>query len=148
MARNYCKVSKNMWDLENILSQSIEIEQKLFLDYYHWKAFLNLESFSAGMQLLKVNNGNTRAVCKIYLKLVITTPERRDWIDWICPGVSIVDFKQVNVPVDTGRKLNVHKTFRRRPGRLLNVVCTFNLRPVSTGLVWIEVSIPKLLPVK
>ena len=24
-------------------------------------------------------------------------------------------------------------TFRRRPGRLLNVLCTFNLRPVSTG---------------
>ena len=40
-------------------------------------------------------------------------------------------------PVDTGRKLNVHKTFRRRPGRLLNVLCTFNLRPVSTGaFVW------------
>ena len=37
-----------------------------------------------------------------------------------------------NYPVDTGRKLNVHKTFRRRPGRLLNVLCTFNLRPVST----------------
>ena len=37
-------------------------------------------------------------------------------------------------PVDTGRKLNVHKTFRRRPGRLLYVFCTFNLRPVSTGL--------------
>ena len=36
-------------------------------------------------------------------------------------------------PVDTGRKLNVHKTFRRRPGRLLNVLCTFNLRSVSTG---------------
>ena len=36
-------------------------------------------------------------------------------------------------PVDTGRKLNVHKTFRRRPRRLLNVLCTFNLRPVSTG---------------
>ena len=29
-------------------------------------------------------------------------------------------------PVDTGRKLNVHKTFKRRPGRLLNVLCTFN----------------------
>ena len=40
-------------------------------------------------------------------------------------------------PVDTGRKLNVHKTFRRRPGRLLNVLCTFSLRPVSTGLLWI-----------
>ena len=36
-------------------------------------------------------------------------------------------------PVDTGRKLNVHKTFRRRLGRLLNVLCTSNLRPVSTG---------------
>ena len=36
-------------------------------------------------------------------------------------------------PVDTGRKLNVHKTFRRRLGRLLNVLCTFNLSPVSTG---------------
>ena len=38
-------------------------------------------------------------------------------------------------PVDTGRKLNVHKTFRRRPGRLLNLWCTFNLRPVSTGVL-------------
>ena len=36
-------------------------------------------------------------------------------------------------PVETGRKSNLHKTFRRRPGRLLNVLCTFNLRPVSTG---------------
>ena len=36
-------------------------------------------------------------------------------------------------PADTGRKLNVHKTFRRRPGRLLNDLCTFNLRPVSAG---------------
>ena len=29
--------------------------------------------------------------------------------------------------VDTGLKLNVHKTFRRRRGRLRNVLCTFNL---------------------
>ena len=36
-------------------------------------------------------------------------------------------------PVDTGRKLNVHNTFGRRPGFLLNVLCMFNLRPVSTG---------------
>ena len=42
-------------------------------------------------------------------------------------------------PLDTGRKLNVHQTFRRRPGRLLNVLCTFNLRPVSRGfavVIW------------
>ena len=37
------------------------------------------------------------------------------------------------VPVDTERKFNVHKTFRKRPGRLLNVLCAFNLRPVSAG---------------
>ena len=36
-------------------------------------------------------------------------------------------------PLDTGRKMNVYKTFRRRAGSLLNVLCTFNLRPVSTG---------------
>ena len=41
-------------------------------------------------------------------------------------------------PVDTGRKLNVHKTFRRRPGRLLSVLCTFNLRPVSTGFLNVD----------
>ena len=35
--------------------------------------------------------------------------------------------------LDTGHKLNAHKTFRRRPGRLLNVLCAFILRPVSTG---------------
>ena len=41
----------------------------------------------------------------------------------------------LTLPVDTGRKLNVHKTLRRRPGRLLNVFCTFNLRPMSTRAV-------------
>ena len=44
---------------------------------------------------------------------------------------------QLRFPVDTGRKLNVHKTFGRRLGRLLNVLCRFNLRPVSTGLGYI-----------
>ena len=42
------------------------------------------------------------------------------------------------IRVDTGRKLNVHKTFRRRPGHLLNVLCTFNLRAVSTGILAIQ----------
>ena len=32
-------------------------------------------------------------------------------------------------------KLNVHKMFRRLPGRLLNVLCTFNSRPVSRWLI-------------
>ena len=50
-----------------------------------------------------------------------------------------------DTPVDTGRKLNVHKTFRRRPGRLLNVLCTFNLRPVSTGTVIIHVGVNDMM---
>ena len=38
-----------------------------------------------------------------------------------------------NFPLDTGGKLKVHKTFRRRSERLLNVSCTFSLHPVSRG---------------
>ena len=33
------------------------------------------------------------------------------------------------MPQDTGRKLNEYKTYSRPPGCLLNVLCTFNLRP-------------------
>ena len=33
----------------------------------------------------------------------------------------------------TCRKLNVHKMFRKRSGRFLNVLCTFSLLPVSSG---------------
>ena len=44
-----------------------------------------------------------------------------------------VNLKQNNIPRRHRRKLNVHKTFRRRPGRVLNALCTFNLLPVSTG---------------
>ena len=41
---------------------------------------------------------------------------------------------QQNVnPVDKERKFNVHNTFRRHPGRFLNVLSTFNLIPMSTG---------------
>ena len=43
-------------------------------------------------------------------------------------------------PVDAGRKLNVHKTFRIRPGRLLNVLCKFILRPVSMGDTLLKVT--------
>ena len=43
-----------------------------------------------------------------------------------------------DIPVDIGRKLDVRKMFRRRPGRLLNVLFTFNLRPVSIAHVFFE----------
>ena len=49
---------------------------------------------------------------------------------------NVEDFFKCKYPVDTGRKLNVHKTFRRRPGPLLNVTCTFNVRHLSTGYIF------------
>ena len=42
-------------------------------------------------------------------------------------------FPGLNILLDTGRKLNVHRTFRIREGRLLSVLCTLNLRAVSMG---------------
>ena len=36
-------------------------------------------------------------------------------------------------PPGAGRKLNVHKTFRRRSARLVNVLCTFMLCSVTRG---------------
>ena len=42
-----------------------------------------------------------------------------------------------NTLVDTGRKLNVIRTFKRHPERRLNVLCTVTFRPVSKGN-WLE----------
>ena len=47
--------------------------------------------------------------------------------------LTVIEKDFASNPIDTKRKLNVHKTFRRHPGRLLNVLCTFNVRPASTG---------------
>ena len=60
----------------------------------------------------------------------------------ICfPGFDNLNFKinliflikPFSYPIGTERKLNVQKTFRRRPASHLSVLFTFNLRPVSTG---------------
>ena len=39
------------------------------------------------------------------------------------------------IPLDTRRKWNVFKSFRRQPGRLLKVFCMFTLRPVFRGFI-------------
>ena len=52
----------------------------------------------------------------------------------ISENVKIQNFGEFRQsPADTVPKLNVYKTFRRCPGRLLNVLCTFNLGTVSVG---------------
>ena len=73
-----------------------------------------------------------------YRKLMLHLPwSEIDTVFTLCDILSAPNnnyfFSFYSNPVDSGRKLNVHKTSRRRPRRLLNVLCTFNLRPVSTG---------------
>ena len=46
--------------------------------------------------------------------------------------------------MDTGRKLNEHKTFRKRPVNLLNVLFTLNLRPVSMRMAVLKVKVSYL----
>ena len=59
--------------------------------------------------------------------------------------------RMVNIivtPLPTGLKLKGDKTFRRRPARLLNVLCTFNLIHVSWGIVSLrEKSVQKKMKV-
>ena len=50
-------------------------------------------SFPAGIFLLKVNNTNTRARCKISSKLTINIPERRHWHR---SGIFIVNFEHIS----------------------------------------------------
>ena len=75
--------------------------------------------------------------CKIAWQikyLIFSLPEwlrPHGYIQWLHTNIATYNC----YPVDTGWKLNVHKTFRRRPGYLLNVSCTFNLCPVSTGYI-------------
>ena len=52
-----------------------------------------MKSNPAGICLLKVNNRNTRARCEICSKLIIKTPERRQWRR---SGVFIVNFEQIS----------------------------------------------------
>ena len=64
-----------------------------------------------------------------YMKNLKTCNKKLFFMNWSWKPAIVFHF-----PVDTGRKLNVHKMFRRFPGRLLNVICTFNLRSVSKEL--------------
>ena len=72
--------------------------------------------------------------------LDIGFPFNCPWKEQSIKSLSEQSFEWGNArfPIDTGRKLNVHKIFKRWPGRLLNVLCTLHLRPVSTGLIYVK----------
>ena len=48
--------------------------------------------YLAGIYLFKINNENTKKMCKICSNLPIKTPERRQWRRF---GVFIVNFEQI-----------------------------------------------------
>ena len=75
--------------------------------------------FSCSADLIEVCNFVVPALCGIECACRI--------------GMNNMHSVSVKRTLGTGRKLNVHKTFRRRPGRLLNVLYMFNLRYVSRG---------------
>ena len=68
-----------------------------------------------------------------FQRFAIENMDSGPWKSWSRNYVQVLEnYRWWMNPVDTGRKLNVQKTFRRSLGRLLNVLCTFNLLPVST----------------
>ena len=78
----------------------------------------------------------------------MTKQNGRDWVQTplniyeSIKGNSILELKSNkqthDSPLETGRKVNVHNTSKRRLQRLLNVTCKFNLRPVSREEMSIE----------
>ena len=58
--------------------------------------------------------------------------------------VGHIFFCHISIPVDTGHKLRIRKTFRRRPGRLLNILCTFSLRLESAGILVLRIPLDYL----
>ena len=52
---------------------------------------------------------------------------------WISESVFLY-FQKSACPWPQDVNCNVHKTFRRHPGCLLNILCAFNLSPLSSGV--------------
>ena len=54
------------------------------------------------------------------------------WTVFYMMGTSVM--KELSFPLDARPTLIVYKTFRRRPGRFIKVLCTFSLGSMSWGL--------------
>ena len=110
------------------MSYVLQLTSKLSSLRQTWNIFLvrKFPVFSQFPQLLIMEKCLTRKLVNfsfyalmLSLKLFICTV--------LCLGCT-------QYRLDTRRKLNVLKTFRRRPGGLLNVWCTFSLRLLSWGI--------------
>ena len=150
-----CKTFQYTFFLKTLLGYCFCMHHFIYLLTKHFIKCLNLVSQSKNTAKCKRNKG-----CKA---LVWFWDEKCDWIDlgafstnlgcifikYLCNIINVrgiilcSQFIRLRIhckqdPVDTGRKLNLHKTFRKRLERLLNVLRTFSLRPVSTEDVYSE----------
>ena len=64
----------------------------ILLDFFTFFSNISSEVNSVGIYLLKINNRNTRTMCDKCSKLIIKTPEPRQWP---LSGVFIVNFKHI-----------------------------------------------------
>ena len=91
--------------------------------------FFKMQAFGLLVSFLKKDEGRMTA-SKFISSAMLDC--RQKYVRSQHQTIEYHSFKYYN-PVDTRRKLKVHKTFRRRPGRLLNILSTLDLRPVSAG---------------
>ena len=68
----------------------------MFLTSYIYVCNIKFSYNPAGIYLLKVNKSNTRTRCEICSKLLIKTPEQRQWRQWRRSGVFIVNFEHTS----------------------------------------------------
>ena len=119
------------------LKHESELAVKWFMDN---QMIVNPDKFQA---MILQNSRNSKNYEPVKLEIESAKIETKNTVKLL--GITIdnkLNFEEhisescekASIPADTGRKLNVHKTFRRSPGRLLNVLCRFNLRPVSMGM--------------
>ena len=64
--------------------------------FSHWFNSVSHKDYPANIYMFKVNNRNTRKMCEICSKLIIKTPERRQWRQWRRSGVFVVNFEHIS----------------------------------------------------
>ena len=100
-----------------------KIFQKIITSGRLWRQGITCyEINQANIYFFTVNNENTRTMCEICPKLILKTPERRQWIR---SGVFIIDFEQIAHIVLVFPLLTLHKWIPTGNGLNLKIFAKF-----------------------
>ena len=131
------------WPLFSSFPPNITHEMLADMEHYgnlHWLVTQNVDSLhkkAGSTKLTELHGSGAR-----YVKVFGTKYSRMVHINFfkgclpqffLGPFLILSPICNVNYPVDVGHKLNVHKTFIRLSGRLLNALYTFYSRVVPKG---------------